>query len=274
MMKKLWLVALFGSVGVAQAEMLFTENSGGGGHAGHGAGATAAQGGHGGHGAGRGPATMLQDGLGASIQMVTPTLESLPVDAGKDGRTLQIPRTGIDSYHLLLAERRDEKVQEAAMRYIYGRGKPSGRSPSELLAHKATVLELIPAPLPREHWRYESGEKANFIVRFNGEPLADTWVGLSSSNGSSLEATSDHRGRVSFTLPEDFSRVVAGRQSNPPAEFVVRTGTYQNGMLYRTNLSAAYHVNPLNWQSNGVGLFMLGAGFVSGLVMMRRRGEG
>lgn len=259
----LWLGALLLCLTpVGQAEMLFSEAAASA-HGGHQPSAHAA------HGRG-GAGPQLQDSAGASLALFTPTLERLPVDTPAEDGVLKLPRTGVDYYHLLLAERHTGKVHEAALRYIVGRGKPSGHSPSELLAVDKTALEIVPQPLPREHWRYESAEPVAFRVRFNGTPLADTWVGLSTSNGSQLEGTTDANGMVRFDLPDDFTRVVPGRDANPGAEFVVRTGTVANDMLYRTNLSAAYYVNPRHWQSTQVGLFMLGAGFISGLIVMRR----
>ena len=79
---------------------------------------------------------------------------------------------------------------------------------------------------------------------------------------------------MQFILPDDFSNVRTGRQNNRPAEFIVRTGLTHQGMLYRTNFTAPYSVNPSHWKSTNVGLFMLVAGFVAGIVVMRKGGSG
>ena len=226
-------------------------------------------GGHGGHNMRRGKTVYLQDAEGATLNMITPTLETKELVLEEKG-LLKIPSTGNDNYHGLVAVREDGTLHESSLRYVYMRGKPSGHSPSELMANNKLPLEIVPDPLIRGHRRYMSNYEHDFIVRFKGAPLSNIWVGLSSSNGSSLEATTDAEGRVSFVLPDDFKRVVAGRRNNPPGEFIVRTGHTSDGTLYRTNFTYAYYADPSHWQSTNVGLFMLFAGFITGIVLMRK----
>jgi hypothetical protein len=218
----------------------------------------------------RGTSVYLQDAKGASLHMLTPTLELKELTVEDDQGQLKVPSTGMDNYHGLVAMRIEEGLHESALRYVYMRGKPSGRSPAELMANEKLLLEIVPDPLIRGHWRYMSNDEHAFIVRFNGKPLKDVWVGLATSNGSTLEATSDASGRVSFVLPDDFKRVVAGRRNNPPGEFIVRAGYSNDGTLYRTNFTHAYSTDPSHWQSTNVGVFMLIAGFVTGIVLMRK----
>jgi len=139
-----------------------------------------------------------------------------------------------------------------------------------MMANNKLPLEIVPDPMAREHGRFYSQNENDVIVRFNGKPVSDAWVGFISSNGSELEATSDSEGRVTFTLPDDFKNVRTGRSNNKAADFMLRTGYVDEGVLYRTNFSAPYSVNPSHWQSSSVGLFMLLFGFVSGIVVMRR----
>ncbi|OOZ42366.1 hypothetical protein BOW53_00580 [Solemya pervernicosa gill symbiont] len=230
-----------------------------------------AQGGHGGHSR-RGPVALyLDDSEAAELQMWSSTLQLSELEQ-LEGK-VELTKTGIDNYHAVLATRSSQTLHESALRYRYMRGKPSGHSPSELTALTKTPLEIVPDPLPREHWRYTGNQTANFTITFNGEPLAGAWVGLTSSNGTTLESTSDAEGSVSFPVPDDFSRVMPGHSNNPKGEFIVRTGHVDNGRLYRTNLTADYRVDPGHWQSNGVALFMLGGGFAAGLLVTRRRND-
>ncbi len=227
-------------------------------------------GGHGGHNPRRGKTLYLQDNAGASLWMITPTLESRPLELDDEHGKLKVPSTGMVSYHALVATRQEEGLHESSLRYVYLRGKPTGRSPAEMMANNKLPLEIVPDPMAREHGRFHSQNEQEFIVRFKGKPLGDAWVGLISSNGSELEAITDAEGRVSFTLPDDFTNVRTGRSNNKPADFMLRTGYVDDGVLYRTNFSAPYSVNPSHWKSDTVGLFMLLFGFVSGIVVIRR----
>jgi len=212
----------------------------------------------------------LQDSADAKLWMVTPTIEERPLKLEDDSGKLKVPSTGMGSYHALVASRQEDTLHESALRYEYLRGKPTGRSPAELMANNKLPLEIVPDPMAREHWRFYSQNEHAFIVRFKGEPVSGAWVGLTSSNKSEMEATSDADGRVTFTLPDDFKNIRPGRSKNRPAEFLIRTGYVDGDMLYRTNFSAPYSVNPSHWKSDTVGLFMLLSGFAVGLVVMRR----
>ncbi len=227
-------------------------------------------GGHGGHNQRRGKTIFLQDNAGAKLWMITPTLETRTLELDDEQGKLKIPSTGLVSYHALVATRQEGGLHESSLRYVYLRGKPTGRSPAEMMANNKLPLEIVPDPMAREHGRFHSQNEQEFIVRFKGEPVSDVWVGLISSNGTELEATTDAEGRVSFTLPDDFKNVRTGRSNNKPADFMLRTGYVDEGVLYRTNFSAPYSVNPSHWKSDSVGLFMLVFGFVSGIVVMRR----
>ncbi len=250
----------------AHAELLWSPHPTGG-HAHH---AAAGQG-HGGHGRAS-AALYLQDAAGATAALWPPTVQPRPLALAADGKAALRP-DGINNYRALAAVRRDSTLVESALRYQFSAGgKPSGHSPAELTAAQKLPLEIVPDPLPREHWRYTGGRQAVFRLRFDGAPLADSWVGLETSNGSRLQARSDAAGRVAFTLPDDFSQVQPGRNNNRPAEFTVRSGAVADGVLYRTNLSAAYYVNPSHWQSGGQALLVTGLGFLAGLGLVRLGG--
>lgn len=227
-------------------------------------------GGHASHNSRRGNTMYLQDSAGATLWMLTPTLERRTLELDDESGKLSVPSTGLVSYHALVASRQEGNLHESSLHYIYLRGKPTEHSPAELMANNKLPLEIVPDPMAREHGRFYSQNEHDFIVRFNGKPVSDAWVGLVSTNGTELEATSDAEGRVSFTLPDDFTNVRTGASNNRPAEFMLRTGYVAGEMLYRTNFTAPYSVNPSHWESKNVGLFMLLAGFVSGIVVMRR----
>lgn len=199
-----------------------------------------------------------------------PDLAKLDLQAQQG--TYRLRPTGMDNYHALVAERRpDATTLEAAIRFVYLRGKPSGNSPSLLTTAVKTPLDIVPAPLPREHRHYQANHDAVFVLRFKGKPLANAPVALSTANGSHLQLVTDRIGALRFTLPDDFPETKDGRENNRPAEFVLQAETERDGRTYRTSLSGQYHVDPAHWQSFELGMMVLGAGFVSGLVMNRRK---
>jgi hypothetical protein len=199
-----------------------------------------------------------------------PDLAKLDLKAEKG--LYRVRPTGMDNYHALVAERRsDEHTLEAAIRFVYLRGRPSGNSPRLLTTAVKTPLDIVPAPLPREHRRYHANHDAVFVLRFKGQPLANAPVTLSTANGSHLQLVSDRSGAVRFTLPDDFPETQPGRENNRPAEFVLQGEVERDGRRYLTSLSAPYHVDPAHWQSFQLGVMVLGVGFVSGLVVNRRK---
>jgi len=229
----------------AQAQMQWDESGGT-----HGA--------HGTHARVAGPRLRLVDGQGADTAIVLPTLErrALPLRGGGAG----IPATGFDNYHLLLAVRETPSLYEAALRYQFLRGRPSGHSPAELVNARKIPLEIVPAPLAREHSHYLSRTAPAFVLRFEG---------------TRLYTRSDGDGRVSFPLPDDFGGDVTEQARRRPADFVVTTRYETAGREYRTTLSAPYYLNPEHWQSTGRGLWSASAGFVAGLgllLLVGRRG--
>lgn len=228
---------------------------------------------HGGHGHGRTPEVHLRDSEGAALLLWTPELESRPAESGQGGRVAVRP-TGINSYHALVATREQEGLTEVALHYLYFNGRPADKTPSALVQKEKAVLEIVPDPLPREHWRYLSGAPVRFLLRYRGEPLPHHPVSLYTSNGTLLEGRTGADGRWSASLPDDFTGVRPGRRNNRPGDFVVRTALETAGRAYRTTLNASYSVNPSHWQSMGLGGAVLAGGFLTGLVVLRRAGRG
>jgi hypothetical protein len=231
------------------------------------------EGGAGGHGHGhsRRPATVyLRDGAGAALTLWKPNVEQSALPTAKADGEVAVRPSGVDNYHLLMASRAGESSEEVALRYVYMHGKPSGESPRRLLGAQKAALEIVPAPLPREHWRYETSKRAVFEIRLTGTPLAGQPVQLVTTHGSLVEGVSDEQGRVTFVLPEDFAHVAPGREANAPAEFIVSTAHTQNGFVRRTTLTAEYHANPAHWQSSVGGVVALMVGFIGGMALWRR----
>lgn len=214
----------------------------------------------------RGPKLLTLNGFENSrLTLITPTLEQRELSS-EQGR-IRLKPTGMDNYHVLVASRRHNDVEEAAIRYVYLHGKPSGHSPTELTALQKTDFEIVPSPLPREHWHYKSGDTITFLLRFNGRPLAGVKTSLSTSHGSILYQVSDANGRLHFELPDDFAQTRPGHDANPPAELLLHARYNDGNAQYATWLSADYRADPSHWQPGDFGLMIAAGGFLVGAMI-------
>ena len=202
---------------------------------------------------------------GITVTMLTPDLVESQLDINNG--SIKFKPTGKDNYHAIIAKRFHNNVQETAIRYVYSFGKPTGKSPSELTGFKKSELEIIPAPLPREHWHYKAGHKAAFSIHFNGKPVADSKVSLSTSNASILHAKTDSLGQVEFNIPDDFTDTRAGDRANKPGDFLVHVKHTDNNQQYATWLSADYEVDPAHWRNTQLGIMVAAFGFTIGLII-------
>ncbi|MEN8180623.1 MAG: hypothetical protein ABFS39_18655 [Pseudomonadota bacterium] len=211
----------------------------------------------------RGPKKLLLENAdGASITYWKPDLTTQPLEASHGHITL--PSSGMDNYHAVVVEKDWGDSVEALIRYEYLRGKPSHRSPAELAGAQKTRFEIVPDPIPREHYRYHSNQAWGFILRLDGQPVAETKVILQTGHGSLVEGVTDHAGLVSLLIPDDFPDIQAGERDERSADFRVKAETLADGIRYQTELSAEYRVNPAHWQSFGWGLTVAGLGFLVG----------
>ncbi|MFK5894729.1 MAG: hypothetical protein QM504_16030 [Pseudomonadota bacterium] len=225
------------------------------------------------HGQSKEKAFYLKDNKNARVKYINPALKIVELNAQEHTNKYIVPKSGMDNYHALVAERSTDTLHESSLRYFSMRGKPSGTSPENLIKQHKLPLEIIPQPMIREHWRFYTQNKHMFQIFFDNKPVVDTWVILKTSNGTTLDAKTDSNGNVAFILPDDFKNIKAGRRANKPQEFMLRTTYTSNNITYKTNFTAPYSVNPSHWKSNAGGLLALSVGFISGLVIMRRHNK-
>ncbi|MCW8956067.1 MAG: DUF4198 domain-containing protein [Gammaproteobacteria bacterium] len=217
------------------------------------------------HHRGMGKVFVLNGFENSRVSQITPELNVIELDLDLD--QIAFNSLGKDNYHALVAARINKGVEETAIRYVYGRGKPTGRSPRELTDLQKSTLEIVPDPIPREHWHYKAGHEASFIVRYQHQPLASAAVSLFTSHASIANATTDKQGRVTFMLPDDYKVEKAGRRANPPAELLVHVKHQDNDKDYATWLSADYQANPQQWKSTEMGILIAAGGFIFGTVL-------
>ncbi len=204
----------------------------------------------------------------AQVELWKPDLTRQPIEI-QQGK-ISFKGTGVDNYHAIVAKRTEGKLTENAIRYHYARGKPSGHSSTELTTANKGILEIVPEPIPREHFHYHSDQTWDFIVRFQGLPVANQKVILKTDHGNQVEATTGENGRVSLHIPDDFPNVVAGERDKRSAEFTISTRYTEGDHIYQSTLNADYRVNPHHWHSlsMGVGVVAIGmlvGGFIGGM---------
>ncbi|MCU7931635.1 MAG: hypothetical protein KZQ90_12605 [Candidatus Thiodiazotropha sp. (ex Codakia rugifera)] len=211
----------------------------------------------------------LENGEGATITLWKPDLTTQTLILEHGGIT--IPKTGIDNYHVVVAEKDWGNQKEAVIRYEYMFGRPSKQSPSKLTTVEKTDFEIVPDPIPREHYRYHSMQTWGFLVRLHGKPIPNLELILQTTNGSQQTAISDRNGRVEFQIPDDFPNIVAGERDKRSAQLTISSRYRKGDIAYQTQLNADYRVNPTHWQSSQLGLWVVGVGMLAGGYLGRTR---
>ncbi len=196
-----------------------------------------------------------------------PDLSTVPLTI-KEGK-IELPKTGVDNYHVIVAEQQLGNLKKVFIHYIFRHGKPSGHSTSEVVTANKAELEIIPDPVPREHDRYYSQQEWSFIVHFHNEPLASHSVQLNTENGSHLEGMTNNQGRVTFKLPDDFQDVIAGSRDKRTAHMTIQTQYQSGNKQWQTQLGADYAVSESNWRSTPWGIAIMIFGLILGGLFIR-----
>ncbi len=211
---------------------------------------------------------------GATIKLWKPDLTTIPLDQKHLMHgSITLPRTGMDNYHAIVAEKDWGDSKEAVIRYEYLRGSPSKQSPTKLSAAQKTTFEVVPVPIPRGHYHYSSNQEWSFMTRFQDQPIPNLPVVMETSNGSRVKAVSDNNGMVTMHIPDDFPNIIPGKRDRRSADFMVSAGYEKGGITYQTTLSAEYRVNQAHWKSLGWGAAVAGLGMIAGGFIGRTRNK-
>ncbi len=192
---------------------------------------------------------------------------------GMGGARLDQPAAG--GFHWLAArEETADKVMVASTVYYFSN---PGKNPTAMFMQQKHELEIIPQPFPREHSRYRANETWKFLVRFNGQPLANQKVSLETQNGTKTELITDAQGVVTVRLPDDFKveseqKTSEGRsRGRRSADFVLAAEHAAAGKTYLTGFNSSYGPDAFDQRSMALGLGFLGLGMVSALPLLRKR---
>lgn len=192
-----------------------------------------------------------------------------PVEATGAKIASATPKVG--NYHWVVAreEHPDEVRVASTARYF---GNP-GDSPKDLLKAPKHELEIVPAPLPREHGNYRESEKWSFLVRFNGQPLAGQTVRLETEFGSRSVFLTDATGHATVLFPRDFrpQEGIAEGHGRRRAQFVLSTEKESDGRKYLTAFNYVYAQDADRDRSLGWGAGFGLLGMLAATPLLRRR---
>ncbi len=181
---------------------------------------------------------------------------------------------GVGNYHWLLArEETADRVTVASTTHYFSNPGPA---PTDMLARPKSELEIVPAPLPREHRRYRENDSYGFDVRFQGAPLAGVPVSFTSSAGTRARLVSDAAGRVWLRFPDDVQPAEGGAHGRGPTNrFVLAVAHDAGGRHYLTTFNYSYAEDAYTRRSLawGGGFMALG-GLIALPLIMRRKEAG
>ena len=161
-----------------------------------------------------------------------------------EGTRIEAVTPKIGNYHWVRArEEAEGKVTVASTAYAFGN---AGAAPTKLLLKQKSELEIIPQQLPREHGAWRESEKWQFLLRFNGQPLAKKEVRMETEFGTKTAFVSDEQGMVTVLFPRDFKpaekKPEQGGHDHGPrrAKFVLAAEHDDGGKHYLTAFNYTY----------------------------------
>jgi hypothetical protein len=196
----------------------------------------------------------------------------LPLDMA--GAKLDRPAAG--GFHWLAAREEQPDLVLVASTVHFFAGS-DGQNPTAMFMQRKHELEIVPQPFPREHSRYRANEDWKFVVRFNGNPVANQKVFLETMNGTRTELVSDALGVITAHIPDDFNAEAQqksagshdhGRRSS---DFVLATEHAEGGKTYLTAFNGSYGTDAFYQRSLAMGLGFTLLGMIGAVPLLRHR---
>jgi hypothetical protein len=192
----------------------------------------------------------------------------------EDGKGTIRSRSGQQgSYHWVMAkEVRGKETLVASSVVAFSNPGPNPRS---MLMAQKSELEIIPLKLPREHSDYRATESWPFMVRKDGQPLANAQVFMETSQGTSQSFETDNNGEFMAVFPDDFveeEHVAHGHHGGrKKAGFVLGVKAQDDDRSLITAFNYRYRPAPLADKNLplGIGAFLLG--MVAATPLLRRK---
>lgn len=196
---------------------------------------------------------------------------SFPVEEGVASIAQADPKVG--NYHWVFArEARPGELRLASTAWYVSNPGPA---PTRMLAETRPGLVIVPS-LPREHGSYREGEKWDFAVRFDGEPVAGAVVTLETEFGTRSRAVAGGDGVASLIFPRDFhpGRLEGvGHGGRATGRFVVSSEFTKAGIRYVSAFNSNYSPEPERSRNLLTGAGFLLLGMVAATPLLFRRKE-
>lgn len=193
---------------------------------------------------------------------------------GPEGAKIDAAAPTVGNYHWVIARQESEgEVRVASTVWYFSNPGPA---PTDLLKQAKHELEIVPFPLPREHSTYREAEKREFLVRWNGTPLAGKTLTLETEFGSRSSFVTDALGIATVLFPRDI-REPTGRGADESmmgpqrGKFVIGTEHEADGKRYLTAFNYTYSPDPDRTRSVAWGAAFGVIGMVAALPLLRRR---
>jgi len=153
-----------------------------------------------------------------------------------------------------------------------------GAAPTELLRQAKHELEIVPQPLPREHGAYRESEKWQFLLRFNGKPLAGKKLTMETEFGSKIAFTSGADGMATVLFPYDFKEQEPGKggghHGGPRRAKFVLVAEHDDGKHYLTAFNYSYSPDAERGKNLAAGLGFGAFGMLLAAPLLRRKKTG
>jgi hypothetical protein len=242
-------------------------------------------------------ANMDQEGLSLQVLAATGARFGAPFARSENGARATVELTDYGFYNAAVVVRTVQggvlDVQIAQAELLKGAMSHGGRSEHDPALFKPTIDDAAPFELVREHapdemlWtNIRSGEKAVFVVRSFGAPVAGARVTLATQQGWRKTVTTGKDGRAEFMLirdyfPDwsDFNRRQAGvflvwAEAEKPQPGALDGRRYAT-TRYQASLTARYYPAPFDYTSYGYGVgivvFVMVCGGLATWIYRQRR---
>lgn len=175
---------------------------------------------------------------------------------GRAAVTPLVPGEG--GFHWISArEESADAVRVASTVWSFG---SKGASPQAMLDLPKEDLEILPRPASQQ---YRENGSWDFIVRYQGQPLAAAELRLETENGSQQQFVSDQHGVARIVFPPDFpaAKLAAAEDLRRlQARFVLAVERHEAGRHYLTAFNGTYSPDRMRERSLlwGGGFALLG----------------
>jgi hypothetical protein len=222
----------------------------------------------------RGAAVLRSPNSNASdLTVVGPDIaKPWAVQPKNDGKwTVKQPDAAAGGYHLLFVK--DESATETRTASTLWMFQSKPQSPEKMLANSRPGLEIQPLRLP-QFGGFREGQTGEFLIRFDGLPVAGASLTIDTENGSHETTLADGNGVARILFPRDFDPAVIekeGGAARARRSFVLGAELERNGIRHTTGLTLPYLPDLMRERNLMAGAGLFAFGMLLATPMLRRK---